>query len=394
MDYESLHDDNEDLNEDLHEDIIMNEDLQDHQEILERSSSSDEELSFLNEYSSSESESFTTNRDTLEEKVSKVNVNYPNEVYEDFMTLVTKHRLSNATGNAIIRFFNKHANLDKSLLPKSTEQGRKYMDKMNQPSLDYQKTSIITYNNIEYYLYHRNLINCIKNIFSIPNIKQDFALTFENLEVDGEKIYSEQNTGMWWKTTQDSLPTGAKLLSLILYSDATNVDTLGKSQLHPIYMTIGNIKNWRRNKPDVKQFLGYLPILSASDNTDKKSSKFKKAVRESFHNSLKILLEPIIKFDNGIDLALQDEIFWFFPQISVIISDWPEASSFCLTYKSSNSNNPCHFCLITREDLANLKLSKNDIVLRNYQNMSKKYNLNLEKFVCIKSIKNYFWRLP
>ena len=91
---------------------------------------------------------------------------------------------------------------------------------------------------------------------------------------------------------------------MILYSDATNVDTLGKSQLHPIYMTIGNIKNWRRNKPDVKQFLGYLPILSASDNTDKKSSKFKKAVWESFHNSLKRLLDPILKSDNGIDLAL------------------------------------------------------------------------------------------
>ena len=123
---------------------------------------------------------------------------------------------------------------------------------MNQPSLDYQKTSIITYNNIEYYFYHQNLINCIKNIFSIPNIKQDFVLTFENLEVDGEKIYNEQNTSMWWKNTEGSLPTGAKLLSLILYSDATNVDTLGKSQLHPIYMTIENIKNWRYNKPNVK----------------------------------------------------------------------------------------------------------------------------------------------
>jgi hypothetical protein len=49
---------------------------------------------------------------------------------------------------------------------------------------------------------------------------------------------------MWWKNTEECLPTGAKLLSLILYSDATNVDTLGKSQLHPIYVTIGNIKNW------------------------------------------------------------------------------------------------------------------------------------------------------
>ena len=82
-----------------------------------------------------------------------------------------------------------------------------------------------------------------KNIFSISNIKQDFVLTFENLKIDGEKIYNEQNTGMWWKNTEGSLPTGAKLLFLILYSDATNIDTLRKSQLHPIYMTIENIKN-------------------------------------------------------------------------------------------------------------------------------------------------------
>ena len=128
MDYESLHKDNEDLNEDfyevLFEDTLINEDLYKYEEILEHFLSDDEELSFLNEHSSnSESESFTTNRDILEKKVSEVNVNYPNEAYEDFMTLVTKHRLSNATGNAIIRFFNKYANLDKSLLSKSTKQG-------------------------------------------------------------------------------------------------------------------------------------------------------------------------------------------------------------------------------------------------------------------------------
>ena len=58
-------------------------------------------------------------------------------------------------------------------------------------------------------------------------------------------------------------------MSLILYSDATNLDTLGKSQLHPIYMSIGNIKNWRRNKSDAKELLGYLPILKARDINEK-----------------------------------------------------------------------------------------------------------------------------
>ena len=127
MDYESLHEDNENLNENfykvLFEDTFINEDLHEYKKILKRFSSDDEKLSFLNEHNSnSESKSFMTNWDILEEKVSKVNVNYPNEAYEDFMTLVTKYRLSNATGNTIIRFFNKHANLDKSLLSKSTEQ--------------------------------------------------------------------------------------------------------------------------------------------------------------------------------------------------------------------------------------------------------------------------------
>jgi len=77
--------------------------------------------------------------DILEESESEVNVNYPNEAYGDLMALVTKHKLNNKTGNAIIKFFNKHSNLASSLLPVSIEQGRKYMDNMNLLSLTFQQ---------------------------------------------------------------------------------------------------------------------------------------------------------------------------------------------------------------------------------------------------------------
>ena len=99
----------------------------------------------------------------------------------------------------------------------------------------------------------------------IPNISQNFTLSFENFEVDGERAYSEQNTAIWWEKTEKSLPSGSKLLSIMLYSDAINVDTLGKSNLHPIYLTIDNIKTWRRNKPNVKQLLEFLPILKSNE---------------------------------------------------------------------------------------------------------------------------------
>ena len=105
----------------LFEDTLINKDLHKHKEILEHSLSNDEVLSFLNEYNNSESESFMTSWDILEEKVSEVNVNYFNEAYEDFIILVIKYKLSNATENVIIWFFNKYANLNKLLLSKSTE---------------------------------------------------------------------------------------------------------------------------------------------------------------------------------------------------------------------------------------------------------------------------------
>src|SRR6266480_2427439 len=59
----------------------------------------------------------------VEEIDSKEIARFSNKVYGDLMTLVTKHKLSNASGNAIIKFFNKHTNLVTSPLPKSIKQG-------------------------------------------------------------------------------------------------------------------------------------------------------------------------------------------------------------------------------------------------------------------------------
>jgi hypothetical protein len=127
--------------------------------------------------------------DILEESEPEMNADYPNEAYADLMTLVTKYKLTNTTGNAIIKFFNKHANISTSILPKSIEKGRKYMDNMNLPSLTFTKSYVTTYNNNNYYLNHRSLIKCIKNILSIPDLTRNFTLNFENLEVRNLIVY-------------------------------------------------------------------------------------------------------------------------------------------------------------------------------------------------------------
>ena len=155
------------------------------------SSYSEQSMSVPDDQSVLVSSEMSFNEDVYEDVLDDVsrepkvdmNADFPNEAYAELMGLVTKHNLSNAAGNSIIKFFNKHSNLSTSPLPKSIEKGRKYMDEMNLPTLTFTKTCVLEYNNNEYYLHHRPLMNCVKNILSIPDISQDFALTFKSLKV-------------------------------------------------------------------------------------------------------------------------------------------------------------------------------------------------------------------
>jgi hypothetical protein len=187
----------------------------------------------------------------------------------------------------------------------------------------------------------------------------------------------------------------AHILSIILYSDATTTGVLGKSSLYPIYISLGNIPTWQRNKEDAKQLLGYLPILSAKDESEKKSSEFKKLVRQTFHNSIKFLLDPLfININDGIDYKVNNKVIWFYPRISTIICDWPEACSFSLTFKSSNLKFPCHICLVSRDNLPNTSLKEKQIVLRNYDNIMNYYYNSTENLASLEQVYNYFWNIP
>jgi len=178
MEYESFHESeisNENILEDS-ENLLESEGLlEDSEDIFEP----EESVDILKEPEDILEESDP--EDILEK--SETHTEFPNEAYADLMVLVTRHKLNNKTGNAIIKFFNKHSNLITSSLPKNIEKGQKFMNNMTSADLKFKKTLIINYNNNEYFLYHRDLISCIKNILAIPNITQDFALSFDNYMV-------------------------------------------------------------------------------------------------------------------------------------------------------------------------------------------------------------------
>jgi hypothetical protein len=57
-------------------------------------------------------------------------------------------------------------------------------------------------------------------------------------------------------------------------------------------------------------------------------------------------------------------------------------------------NYPCHFCLVTRDNLANLDLQMDDMRPRTHVNMQQHFIQGSGKSVCIENLDNFFWKLP
>jgi hypothetical protein len=83
----------------------------------------------------------------------------------------------------------------------------------------------------------------------------------------------EINKGDWWWDTQDRLPIGAMIVSVICGSDKTHVTNFSCDQhARLVYLTIGNIQNEIRHTPTELSSICVRPIpcpLNGTKNIDK-----------------------------------------------------------------------------------------------------------------------------
>jgi hypothetical protein len=319
---------------------------------------------------------------------------FPSEEFGDFMELLTKWNLSDACGSDILKFSKKICRDDVNL-PTSVKQGRQLLDQIVVPHISFKKSPIMTYKEETYYLHYRPIFDAIKELLSNKEIFDNCTFKYTPLYHEGQRIYYEQYNGDWWERVQNSLPRDAKVLSIILYSDATTCDHLGKTSEHPIYLTLGNIISWRRNKPDAKILLGYLPQLKAKTLSEKRTESFHSAKHALYQYSLDILTRPLLDYRNdGFDLKTNNGELWCFPFISVMLGDLPENAAVTLTYNSVNCKYPCHKCLIENDELNNTRLNGDEIVLRTPENMKDYVNRGIANQYSLHNMKNIFWKHP
>jgi hypothetical protein len=318
---------------------------------------------------------------------------FPSDEYGKFMNLLVKWNLSDSCSSDILQFSKSIARED-VILPTSVKQGRKYLDQLADPYISFKKVAIMQYNEEIYHLHYRQILDAIKELLSNNDIFEHCIFKFTPLHYQGQRVYSEQFNGKWWEKTQNTFPSEANILSIILYSDATTCDQLGKTSEHPVYLTLGNIPSWRRNKPDAKVLLCYFPILKAKTNSEKRSKRFLMAKKALFHHAFDIVMCPLLPYkDKGFDLQTNNGELWCFPFISTLLGDLPENATQTLTY-SGNGKYPCHKCLIPNEDLNNLRLSDSQIELRTPEMMKNIVAQGDAHQYSIYNMKNIFWKYP
>ncbi|GES77014.1 hypothetical protein GLOIN_2v1836976 [Rhizophagus clarus] len=160
------------------------------------------------------------------------------------MVLIVESNISNKVED---KFFNRHSNLEKSPLPKSTKDGKDYLNQISSPSIDFKKKSVTNYAGVDFKLYYHLIFRAIQALVQQPEVADNFVhkgvvKVSQNTE-SKTRIYGKLYECDWWLKTEKLLPPMNNLLSVILYSDATIFDGIGKTSGHPVFLTLGNLSN-------------------------------------------------------------------------------------------------------------------------------------------------------
>jgi hypothetical protein len=334
--------------------------------------------------------------DTIEGKNKPEHIaEWPNDVYREFMELIVEGNISNKIGDKIIQFFNKHSNLEKSPLPKSTKNGKDYLNQINSPSINFKEKTVATYSGVDFKLYYRPIFRAIQTLVQRPEVADNFVhkgvMRVSRDNNSETRKYGEPYECDWWLETEKSLPPMNHLLSVILYSDATTFDGLGKTSGHPVFLTLGNLPNRVRNSPESKVLLGFLPRVQ--DSGIKVTESFRSLQRETFHKCFDIMLRPLLEKPDALYFGIKGREMMFAARISFFLSDMLEADDITATYKSARCKMPCHTCMVLRNDLNKMDL-ESAASIRTHENMQQIIKDHQEKDYSVHSTENAFWKFP
>ncbi|KAG1873158.1 hypothetical protein F4604DRAFT_1654403 [Suillus subluteus] len=181
-------------------------------------------------------------------------------------------------------------------------------------------------------VYYRDIIECIKALFSDPNFADFLVFAPERHYADEDEtvhLYHEMHTGKWWWNSQKHLDCerpGATIIPVIISSDKTQVTLFRNKTAYPVYMTIGNIPKEIRRKVSRQAhvLLAYLPTTRLEHVTNKASRR--RMLANLYHACVGRVLAPLAAAGiDGINMRSGDGAMRrCHPLFACFAGDYPE----------------------------------------------------------------------
>ncbi|KAG1880796.1 hypothetical protein F4604DRAFT_1879802 [Suillus subluteus] len=181
-------------------------------------------------------------------------------------------------------------------------------------------------------VYYRNIIECIKALFSDLNFADFLVFAPERHYADEDemiRLYHEMHTRKWWWNSQKRLDRehpGATIIPVIISSDKTQVTLFRNKTAYPVYMTIGNIPkdiHWKPSR-QAHVLLAYLPTTHLKHVTNKAARQ--RMLANLYHACVGHVLAPLTAAGiNGINMRHGDgTMHRGHPLFACFAGDYPE----------------------------------------------------------------------
>ena len=139
----------------------------------------------------------TTLDDAINDKMHPQNTEWPNDIYREFMEIVMEYQLSNSCGDRIIKLIDKSRRApDENRLPKSTKEGRKFLDVNEFPYMKFKTVPITNFQDTIYNFYYQSIIHGIKVLLLQSDMNEEFIFKYRNNNTSF-KTYGEQYESDW-----------------------------------------------------------------------------------------------------------------------------------------------------------------------------------------------------
>ncbi|KAI8140946.1 hypothetical protein BJV82DRAFT_671332 [Fennellomyces sp. T-0311] len=283
-----------------------------------------------------------------------------NEVERDLARWAFKYEVSNSGYKSLATLIQKaltkaHQSSEPcGLSTTSLDEVKKHVKAEANPLInldieDFPQSRIEEFENAvgEIHFSHRNIRKVCEHLFSNPafwNVMINKSTVYKR---NGERVYSDLDSGEWWEELQLEYP-GHIILTLMLSSDQMIVLGNGRHKAWPLCIKLGNVPMKYRNSDKLKatRVLAYLLVIDWK--TGASSPPWLSGARVAiFHYCLSLIMEPFKSPDGRIPafemMGPFHKKYPYIPALACYTADLPEQCMLAIV-KGGHSTFFCPRC--------------------------------------------------